>query len=286
MTSRDVDPASEASPPRRPPRLPFLAGPADFTVGLAPIDPQAWLVPDWEVRHLPEKRALLERARHAVSAVLPISAAAQAEAACLVERAVGAPQSGDLLHASARVSDDLVVLQPQDGQWTVTALTLCAPTFFAAEEAIGRDVSVLHGPVPDRLANGAQGLGARISRVFSALRPDLILERHNWTVQPGPDRFAPASGPLFDRVESIDPAEAADILHLRVERQTIRRLPDSGGVLFTIRVSLDPLASVTAIPGAAQALWEAIAMSKDAVQRYKKWNRLTPLLRAALSPAK
>ncbi len=281
-------PSAPGSPSgRRPPRSPFLDGPAAFTVGLAPIPEAQWLTPDWEAACLPEKAALIQTAlvdprQAGVFAALPESEPAGAEAARLVERAVGVAETGDLLQASRAVSDDLVVVQPLHGQWTVTALTLCAPTFFSAAEAIGRDISLLHGPVPDRLADGAQGLGVRISRVFSALRPDLVLERHNWTVQPGPDRYAPASAPLWDRIPAIPATDAAAVLHLRVERQTIRRLPESGGVLFTIRVSLDPLASLAGRPDVRAALRESIANSAPEVRRYKKWDRLEALLRSAL----
>lgn len=238
---------------RSPPNLPFLAGPPDFTVGLRPIEEARWLTPDWEAAALPEKDALL-KSDHPPVRALAGSQAAQAEAATLIATALGAPAPADLAGAAALVSDDLVLLQRAPDAWRATALALCSPTFFSAEEAIGGTLAALHGPVPEA------SLAARITRVFDALRPDLVLERFNWTVQAGAARFTPQA-----------PPQGAGPLHLRVERQTIRRLPETRAVLFTIRISLDPLAAVFVDAAVREAFAQAWADAPAAVRAYKRW---------------
>lgn len=225
-------------PHRRPPYTPFRAGPPRFTPALSPLDPAAWLAPDTEHHVLDWKRALLDRPDRVFRA-RPGAEAAAAEAADLVAGAVNAAPSGDLIAASRRVSDDLVVMSRDKTGWMCTALTLTAPTFFAVDHVIGRNLAALHGPVPD-----AARLSARIDRVFDGLRPGLILERFNWTLQAGAERFTPDAAPLRARAARAAPEEAHDLLHLRVERQTLRALPNTGAVLFTIRVCLDPLGNL------------------------------------------
>ncbi|MET0182903.1 MAG: DUF3445 domain-containing protein [Caulobacterales bacterium] len=263
---------------RRPPYLPFLEGPPDFVVGLRPIPLGNWLAPDVEADWLPEKRALLRDRTTEVFAQTPGSEAAQKEAAALV----GAART--LLEAASLVSDDLCIMQERDGVWTLTAAALCAPSFWSLAENIGGPLAHLHGPVPDRLgADGTQGLAQRIGRMFSALQPDTILERFNWTIQASAARFTPDGGPLRARAATARAEDALDLLHVRVERQTIRKLPQTGAVLFTIRVSTDPLRAVFAVDGAKQALARGWREAPEHVRAYKKWAAYEPLMQAALN---
>lgn len=262
---------------RAPPHLPFLDRPTAFTVGLRPLGLTRWLTPDWEADSLPEKAALLDRRRDEVYAALPESAAGAEEAARLVSGAVQGPAAATLADAARLVSDDLVLMEQHVGAWTATAAALCSPTYFSVTDALGSSLAVLHGPVP-----AGEGFADRIGRVFSMIRPDEPLERFNWTVQPTAQRFTPASAPLKALAAAVPDAEALDVLHLRVERQTIRRLPETGGVLFTIRVSLDPLRAVFAVAGAKKAFAAAWTTAPEPLRAYKGWAHYERLVQAAL----
>lgn len=262
---------------RRPPFLPFLAGPPEFTVGLKPLPREAWLHPDTEAHTLPEKRALLAARRADVFAETAGSQPAQAEVATLIG-------GDDLLTAAAMVSDDLCVMMRREDQWVLAAAALCAPTFWSLAENIGQPVAHLHGPVPDNLGpGGAQGLTARITRMFDAVAPGVIMERFNWTVQAGPDRFAPSQAPLIARAETTPVAQAADLLHLRVERQTIQKLPQTGAMLFTIRICIDPLTACFALEDAREAFAQAWRGAAAHVRAYKRWAPLERHVAALLA---
>lgn len=250
-------------PERMPPHAPFRTGAPRFAPALRPIEPSRWLAPDSEAHVMDWKRAVLsnpDASHRAISG----SERAAAEAAEHVCDALGASAQGDLVAASSLLSDDLVVMTPGDGGWVCAALTLTAPTFFAIDNVIGRSISALHGPVPD-----ARRLSTRIERVFDGLQPGVVLERFNWTLQAGLDRFTPCAAPLHARAARIPAAAAEDHLHLRVERQTLSKLPATGAVLFTIRVCLDPVA---ALPAADRpmlaAAWRALGADGRA---YKGW---------------
>jgi len=262
---------------RRPPFLPFLEGAPSFAVGLRPIPLERWLTPDWERDCLPEKRALIAGGGAEVLGEAENAAIPAREAARLVAAAVGG-EAETLAEAAELVSDDLVVMQRRGGLWAATALVLCAPTFFTAAEALGKSLTALHAPVPA----ADPGVAARVARVFDHLTPDVILERFNWTVQAGPERHTPSIHPLLARAAALGPEATADLLHLRVERQTIRRLPATGGVLFTIRVSLDPLAEALAEPAARAAFEAAWREAPPEVRAYKRWAALDPAVAVLL----
>jgi hypothetical protein len=197
----------------------------------------------------------------------------QIEAAELVSNACGLrfdPGEPPLFAASRLVSDDLVLMEMREGAWTNTALCLCSPTFFSAHDAIGKSLFGLHRPVP----GGDPGLGGRISRVFSLLRDELVLERHNWTVQWSDARYTPDGTPLRNAAAAAALLEAKDALHLRVERQTIRRLPQTGAVLFTIRIRLYKLADLLEERELATAFQQAWQEASPDVRAYKKWESL------------
>ena len=161
-------------------------------------------------------------------------------------------------------------MEMRDGAWTNTALCLCSPTFFSANDAIGKSLFGLHRPVP----GGDPGLGGRISRVFSLLRDELVLERHNWTVQWSDARYTPDGTPLRNAARAAALVEAQDALHVRVERQTIRRLPQTGAVLFTIRIRLSKLSDLLAEQTLAAAFQQAWREASPDVRAYKKWESL------------
>jgi dimethylamine monooxygenase subunit A len=261
--------------------LPFLQGPPRFDVGLRPIALDRWLFPDDQAHWLAEKAHLIDSQRDAVFVASPASLSAQGEAAALIAHAGNvalSPHDAPLIAAARLVSDDLVIMEYVDGQWINSACCLCNPTFFSAHFAHGKSLEVLHGPVPD----GDFGLAARVGRVFTNLATDTILERHNWTVQWSDARYTPDGTPLRDAAASADIAQANEHLFLRVERQTIRKLPQSGAVLFTIRIRLTKLADVLADAQHKAAFEKSWVDAPQNVRAYKKWGVLERHVSAVL----
>lgn len=72
-----------------------------------------------------------------------------------------------------------------------------------------------------------------------------------------------AASDLADAPPDVDPA----LVRLRVERQTLRRLPRTGAVVFTIRVYLTPLAQLVQEPGVPGRLASAIRSWPEDVAR-------------------
>ncbi|THD51508.1 heme-dependent oxidative N-demethylase subunit alpha family protein [Phenylobacterium sp.] len=253
----------------------------DFQIGLRPIAIADWLEggeDDPAVR----KDALFERARDLVWAETEGSEAGQAEALGLIETALGpAPaQTGmpPLYVASRRVADDLCLMEKVEGQWRLTALSLSAGGFFTATEAIGKSLSELHGPV----TGFAERFLTRVQRVFEGLRPELVLERRNWTVLNSGELHTPSSSPIRALIPQIDPREAGRTLRLRVERQTLRRLPQTGGALFTIRVWLAPLGDLADDPQRLAAFAHAWRSATPDLRAYKRFDLYDHLVEAFL----
>ena len=249
---------------------------ADFAIGLAPIDEARWLE-GGEADPALRKDPLQAEHGDLVWGETETSRRGQREAAALL----GVTSAGDLppLYAAARtVADDLVLVEKTAGHWRVSAISLSAPTFFTAREVLGKSLADIHGPV-----NGFNDrFLARLVRIFDGLRPGLILQRRNWSVVNSDQPFTPFSAPVRARIGEIAPGDAGRALFTRVERQTVRRLPETGGVLFTIRVWLTPFQALTESPGQLAAFAQAWRSAAPSFVAYKGFHLYAELVEAFL----
>ncbi len=259
---------------RTPPYLPFLDGPAVMAPKLRPIDEGAWLLPDTEAEAwLADKRRLMDSERDKVFAQAGDWAndAAEEAAGLVLSAQSSAPLEAAFFtpieRAASTVSDDLCVMVPRGGQFVLGAASLCAPTFWSLNENIGKPLSGLHSLLPQ----GGAELSSRINRIFEGLQAGPVLERFNWTVQLSGEWFTPSSTPMKRALAEFEVIDAASDLFLRVERQTIRKLPETGAVLFTIRICVDPLPPILADRQVKELFAQAWQSTAEDVAAYKGW---------------
>jgi hypothetical protein len=246
---------------------PYAGSRTPFSIGLAPLDPAAWIEPDERLAaYLDEKDRLLASARATVFAEEDGTRDAQAEVlATLVDhlperwpqhwsrggalmRVAGRTVALDgaeppLATAARLVPEDLVLMRRGPDGWRIAAAALCFPSSWSLAEKFGQDLDAIHAAVP-----GYPSMAARMNRIFDNLRVELPVWRLNWSLYPDDLLHHPQSKQLprdwFDRPD----AEA----FVRVERQTLRRMPGSGDILFTIKVLVDPVSAFTAHPEGAR----------------------------------
>jgi hypothetical protein len=236
-----------------------------------------------------EKRRLLTSSYDEVFAATPVSDAARAEALELIVTALtthhpdwfsrdGAelrnhltgeawkPGSLDPLDLAGRlVQEDLCLIQNDNAGPVFTAASLCFPSRWRLLDKVGKPLSAVHGPVPfyaDRLA-------APVDRFMRHLKAGHIASRLNWSLLDDPALFQPGGKWRVDRASDITVTNAGSRIFLRVERQTLRRLPETGAVLFGIRVHVYPLDKVIDSSDRAATLAEAVRALPAEVQHYK-----------------
>ncbi|MCU1499025.1 MAG: hypothetical protein JWM47_2978 [Acidimicrobiales bacterium] len=239
-------------------------GPPWLAMGLGRISDDRWLLPD-ERREieLAERARLLAERHDEVVGVLPGTEAAGAEVLDLVqawERAhrpdlapvAVATDVHPLEAAARRTQEDLVVMVPHAHGYHLDAAVLCFPSHWRLADKLGGSALAIHGPVPRYVDD----LADKVDRFLERLRPDVLVARRNWSVHDDEALFAP-DPPVDPRPATLD--EVPSRLWLRSERQTLRRLPDTGAVVFTIRVQQAPFAALAARPRVAAALAARVA---------------------------
>ncbi|GLQ77111.1 hypothetical protein GCM10007881_06270 [Mesorhizobium huakuii] len=252
-----------------------------FNIGLKPLDPANWIEVDGHLLpYLAEKRRLYaeipervfveeDGTRDAQREVLDLLGAYLPERFPRTHRrtdadieVVGAADhpalpsglaDAPLVAASLLVQEDLILMRRDAAGWRLAAGSLCFPSSWSLTEKFGKPLQQIHEPVP------GFGPGTRpaelINRMFDGLQGQAV-ERFNWSIQADNALYHPLSN-----VERIDRAtnrptrfpdgDVKAHAFIRVERQTLRKLPASRDILFTIRIHLDPLAVLERHPDRA-----------------------------------
>ncbi|TFK74455.1 hypothetical protein BDN72DRAFT_789277 [Pluteus cervinus] len=204
--------------------------------------------------------------------------------------------------SSLLVQDDLaLMIEGSDGRYYFQAGGICVPGFWRIQDKIGLPLDEIHfsGNVPQY----KEKLHTSLERFFRRLPVDKPVIRNNYFVQTirlSRDNEAP------DEVKQIDPEELAwstttngpedafehghgtysavpakptpDALRLRTERQTLRRLPRSGAIVFTIRTYLTPVEALGKERGIPGRLASALRSWPDDVADYKGKKRYFDVL--------
>lgn len=207
-------------------------------VGARPLEVGQWVSTrdvDWG-RTLSMKRDLLAQRPTEVAAFLPGVDEACDEVAAGVLASVGEMPSTEsgvdaLIDAASRVADDLCIIQlDAHGVPILAGAVVCSPNRWLLREKIGGSMSAIHDPV----ARYDIDLDSPVNAMMARLTTDRPVWRINWGVANHPALFQPVPPPVTSEMP-------VGQMWLRIEWQTLRRLPVTGAVLFTIRTYLQQL---------------------------------------------
>jgi len=153
---------------------------------------------------------------------------------CPDGRRVGLDDDTPLIIAARLVQEDLQILQKPDIEHVLTAAVLCFPASWTLAEKFGGTLSVIHNPV----APYDPAMAQRVQRMFDLMRPETPMWRANSLLYDDPALFQP-------RPEN-DPREISldGPLWVRVERQSLVKLAQTGAVVFSIHSYVVPLSRI------------------------------------------
>jgi hypothetical protein len=262
----------------RPLYRPYRWAAADFQVGLRPIRANQWILID------PGHEAIMREKRERLAAfptlyyrTLPDSLAAQQElrerviAHVVTDHAEHFERTGPLVRSrvtgvecdltdqsteplrqlSDLIEEDFMLIQEVDGAPRITAASNAYSSSGRLVASVGRDIAWAHQPVPGLTLK----LGPRINRVLDSVHTATPCERFNWQLTPMSTIFFPHDDPHAANAAAMhgirrslceNPERAGELLWIRVERQTLSRLPDSRAVAFSLHTYSDPLSSLRA----------------------------------------
>ncbi|QDZ02761.1 DUF3445 domain-containing protein [Nitratireductor mangrovi] len=279
---------------------PYDGSSRPFTIGLTPLRPTGWIEIDEHYEAwLAGKRRLLAERRNTVFVEEPGTREAQGEALericshlvagfpaifpgtrqweaalAAMDRELGAGHA-PLVAASLLVQEDLVLMRKGEAGWRLAAGSVCFPSSWTLTEKFARPIEDIHAPVP-QFGRGTRA-ALLINRIFDSLKPEQPVERLNWSLQTDDLLHRPLSaqareGRIGSRTPSFPANDPIAAAFIRVERQTLTKLPLSGDILFTIRIHLDPMTVIGRHPQRqriAASFAEQLAALDDAQLDYK-----------------
>ena len=212
--------------------LPRARGGGALKMGLAKLDESDWLQPHPDVA-----------ARKAGFAAFPegIQLSQESEEAG-AELAAILGLTGGLPEAAAARHEDMCLLTVQEGenQYRLVGTAVAWPSDWAPADKIGLPLRALHAPIQgfeEQLASG-------VDHFMAQIKPGAIYGRCNWFIAATGERRWVAQRPerAFAHVTADN---AGDTLFVRSERQTLRRLPETGAILFTIGIYVSRLGQLS-----------------------------------------
>ncbi|MBT4356022.1 MAG: DUF3445 domain-containing protein, partial [Rhodospirillaceae bacterium] len=163
------------------------------------------------------------------------------------------------------VQEDLCLMAPGSNGYTLEAASLCFPSRWRLLDKIGRPLIDIHSPVPDY----KNKLSRPVDRFFDKLTVEKPVWRVNWSLTDDPDLYQPVRKTGVTSIKTINSNNAGDRVFLRCERQTLRRLPKTGWILFTIKTYVDKVSALKFQPKSFLDLATLVRDLSPSMQQYK-----------------
>lgn len=163
-----------------------------------------------------------------------------------------------------------------DGQYYLLAGSILLAGFWRLQDKFGMPLSEIHtsGEVPGFRSKLEKGM----MNFFRRIQPSQPVARNNYFIQVD-DKLAWSSSIGSEDAEggqqqmvgwsSAQKHKAIEHHYFRSERQSLRRLPRSGGVVFTIRTYLEPVVRIAREKGVPGRLASGVRSWGEDAARYK-----------------
>ena len=179
----------------------------------------------------------------------------------LLQRSIPVPVIDEPLHPIDKcgrlVQEDVCLMERNSDSWVLTAASVCFPTHWDPHSKLGLSLDDIHSPVPGYDVD----LIPRPSTFMDRISNEMLVARTGWSLT--------ACGELaLDRDHKISQKDPSKLI-VRVERQTLRKVPNSKAIAFTIRIHRWPLEVIKRDPVLSNDLVAALNSLPEELKSYK-----------------
>ncbi|KIJ60634.1 hypothetical protein HYDPIDRAFT_98330 [Hydnomerulius pinastri MD-312] len=179
------------------------------------------------------------------------------------------------------VPEDFLITQedPETGLYVLRAAVSCSAVGWNIGQKMGRPLHQIHGPVPDY----KEKMAFSMDRFFSKMPCDKPIQRGSWGLEVGEPLFLQTDEAEWSVRQAQDQDLPLSNIYMRVDWQTLRRMPKSRAIVFNFKALFTPLTDFQREPYVPKLLLKVLTEGKKSIMEYKgTWHiehKVIPALR-------
>ncbi|EFY89869.1 hypothetical protein MAC_04078 [Metarhizium acridum CQMa 102] len=165
------------------------------------------------------------------------------------------------------VPEDFAVMMRDEktGRYHLRAGVVCSSLGWKLGQKIGMGLPGVHQAVPGY----KEKLAFSVDRFFTRMPASSPIQRGSWGLEIGQPLFLPADHPDWSNRESQNESLCEEDIYLRVDWQTLRRLPLSGAIVFNFKALYTPLCEFADEPYIPSLVLKILIEGDEAIMKYK-----------------
>lgn len=165
------------------------------------------------------------------------------------------------------VPEDFAIMlrHPDTGIYSFRSGVICSSLGWNVGSKIGLKLHEIHAPIPDY----KEKMQFSMDRYFSKKPTDKAIQRGSWGLEIDEPMFMPPGDPHEQLRDAQDPEHTLDRCHLRVDWQTLRRLPLTGAVVFNFKAVFTPVEEFRDEAYIPALLLKVLREGKKSLMEYK-----------------
>ncbi|KAG8422950.1 hypothetical protein J3459_009869 [Metarhizium acridum] len=165
------------------------------------------------------------------------------------------------------VPEDFAVMMRDEktGRYHLRAGVVCSSLGWKLGQKIGMGLPGVHQAVPGY----KEKLAFSVDRFFTRMPASSPIQRGSWGLEIGQPLFLPADHPDWSNRESQNESLCEEDIYLRVDWQTLRRLPLSGAIVFNFKALYTPLCEFADEPYIPSLVLKILNEGDEAIMKYK-----------------
>jgi len=178
------------------------------------------------------------------------------------------------------VPEDFAIMLRNDetGFYHFRAGIICSALGWNVESKIGLRLHEIHAPIPDY----KEKMQLSMDRYFAKKPTDKPIQRGSWGLEVDEPLYMPPGDPHEQlRETQLDKLELSRC-HLRVDWQTLRRMPLSGGVVFNFKALFTPVEEFRTEPFVPALVLKVLNEGKESLMKYKNTWHVEHVVKPAL----
>ncbi|KAJ5241285.1 uncharacterized protein N7469_002876 [Penicillium citrinum] len=159
----------------------------------------------------------------------------------------------------------LMLRDDETGFYFLRAAVICSALGWNVASKIGKQLHQIHAPIPDY----KEKMQFSMDRFFTKMPTEKPIQRGSWSLEVGEPLYMPPGDPHEELRKYQDPGLSIEDCTLRVDWQTLRRLPLSASIVFNFKAVFSPITEFRDEPGIPALVAKVVKEGKKSLMEYK-----------------